>query len=174
MLELVDGTGLEPTVEHVVARSGISERSIFRYFDNLDDLRSAVIARNFERVEPLLAVDDLGRGSLEDRIARFVETRLRVCEALAGASRLARRTAAAQPLVAADVARFRGLLVDQVRAHFAAELAAHPKGARDDLEVVMDVLVSVEAWDQMATAHGRTRAQIRRAWTRSLTALLGG
>ena len=163
MLELVDETGLEPTVEAVVERSGVSERSIFRYFDGLDDLRRAVIGRNFARVEPLLPVD---------RIARFVETRLRVCEAIAGPARVGRRNAPYQPLVAEEIARFRRMLGEQVRAHFAPELRRRTRAETDDLEVVIDVLLSVDAWDQLSSDHGRSRAQIRRVWTRSLLALL--
>lgn len=172
MLELVDETGLDPAVEQVVERSGISERSIFRYFDGLDDLRRAVIRRNFERVEPLLPVERIGEGPLDDRIARFVETRLRVCEAIAGPARVSRRNAPYQPLVAAEIARSRRALGEQVRAHFAPELRARTKAEADDVEVVIDVLLSADAWDQLSTDHGRSRAQIRRAWTRALLAVL--
>lgn len=172
MLGLVDEGELEPTVEQVVARSGVSERSVFRYFDGLDDLRRAVIRQNFERVEPLMAVADLGVGPLDERVARFVESRIAVCEAVAGPARVGRRNAPFQPLVAEEVARFRVLLGRQVRAHFAPELGARTPAAADDLEAVVDVLVSFDAWDLLTTVHGRTRAQVRRAWTRSLLRLL--
>jgi AcrR family transcriptional regulator len=172
MLELLDEGELDPSVEQLVARSGVSARSIFRHFDGLDDLRRSVMARHFERVEPLLAVDDIGRGTLDDRVARFVETRLRACEAMAGPARISRLNAPFQPLVAEEITRFRRHLAAQVRAHFATELARRTRAEADDLEIVIDVLVSFDAWDQLSTAHGRTRAQIRRAWARSLTALL--
>ena len=172
MLELVDEGVLEPSVERVVERSGVSPRSIFRYFDGLDDLRRAVIRRNFERVEPLLAVDDIGDGPLPDRVARFVETRLRVCEAMAGPARVSRLTAPFQPLVAEELARFRVLLADQVRRHFAPELALRSRAEADDLELVVDVLVSFDAWDRLTSVHGRSRAQVRRAWQRSLLAIV--
>ena len=172
MLELIDEHGIDPTVDQLVDRSGISERSIFRYFDNLDDLRRAVIQRNFERVQPLLEVDRLGDGPLDERIARMVETRLRVCEAIAGVARVARRNAAAEPLVAEDVARFRRLLAHQVRAHFAPELSSLPKAHGADVEVLIDVLLSVDSWEQLSSGYGRSRAQVRRAWTRGLHAIL--
>lgn len=173
MLGLIDETGLEPSVEEIADRSGISERSIFRYFDGLDDLRRAAIERNFERVAPLLAVDDVGIGPLDERVARFVDTRLRACEAMGGASRVARRNAPFQPLVSAEVARFRRQLAEQVRAHFAPELQARTRAEADDVEVIVDVLVSVDAWDQLTSDLGRSRTQVRRAWTRALLALLG-
>lgn len=173
MLELIDEGELDPSVGQVVERSRISARSVFRYFDGLDDLRRAVIRRNFERVEPLLVVEGLGEGPLEDRVARFVETRLRACEAMAGPARVGRRNAPFEPLVADEITRFRRLLGEQVRAHFASELRSRGRTEADDVEVMVDVLVSFDSWDQLTTAHGRTRAGIRRGWTRSLLALLG-
>jgi len=172
MLELVDATGAEPTVEQVVERSGVSERSIFRYFEGLDDLRRAVLQRNFERLEPLLVVDDIGHGTLGDRAERFVATRARVCEAMAGVARLGRRNAQSQPVIATEMVRLRRLLEKQVRTHFRPELAARTGAEADDAGVVIDVLFSTAAWDQLTIQHGRSPAQIRRAWTRALLALL--
>ena len=177
MLELVDeGNGVEPSVEQLVARSGLSERSIFRYFDGLDDLRREVIRRNFERVAPLLSADGLADGDLDldDRVARFVDARLQACELMAGAGRISRRNAPVEPLLADELARFRGLLADQVRASFAPELQARTRPDASDLEVVIEVLVSFDGWDLMSSGYGRSRTQIRRAWTRSLRTLLTG
>ena len=175
MLELVDeGNGVEPSVEQLVTRSGLSERSIFRYFDGLDDLRREVIRRNFERVAPLLAADALADGDLDDRVARFVDARLRACELMAGAGRISRRNAPVEPLLADELARFRRLLADQVRASFAPELQARTRADASDLEVVIEVLVSFDGWDLMSSGYGRSRTQIRRAWTRSLRTLLTG
>ena len=175
MLELVDeGQGVEPSVEQLVARSGLSERSIFRYFDGLDDLRREVIRRNFERAAPLLSADGLGDGDLDDRLARFVDARLRMCELMAGAGRVTRRNAPVEPLLADELARFRRLLADQVRASFAPELRGRTGADASDLEVVVEVLVSFDAWDLMSSGYGRSRTQIRRAWTRSLRTLLAG
>ncbi len=173
MLELIDSGMLDPTVEQVVARSGISERSIFRYFDGLNDLRGAVIRRNFERVEPLLVIVDIGQGMLWERIVRFVETRLRICETVAGLGRISRMTAPFEPLVAAERERFRRLLCEQVRVHFAPEFAALSQADAADVEVLVEVIVSFDAWDQLTSAFGRSRLQIRRAWIRGLSALLG-
>jgi AcrR family transcriptional regulator len=174
MLELIDEhQGVEPSVEQVVERSGLSERSIFRYFDGLDDLRLAVITRNFERVERLFAVDHVGEGPLAERVGHFVETRLRLCERMAGVGRVSRRNAASQPVLAAEVARFRELLGRQVRAHFEPEFSASLSRAdATDLEVVIEVLVSFDAWDLMTSGYGRSRTQIRRSWNRALLAVL--
>jgi len=54
---LVDEGRGGPTVEQVTERSGLSQRSTFRYFDGLDDLHRAVVQRKLELAGPLLAFD---------------------------------------------------------------------------------------------------------------------
>jgi hypothetical protein len=105
-------------------------------------------------------------------VARFVETRLRACEAMAGPARVSRLSAPFEPMVAEERERFRRLLAQQVRSHFAAELTGRSRADAADVEAVVDVLVSFDSWDQLTTAHGRSRAQVRRAWSRALTAVL--
>ena len=54
VLELVREGELAPGVEAVAARAGLSARSVFRYFDDLDDLCRAAIARQLALVGPIL------------------------------------------------------------------------------------------------------------------------
>lgn len=163
----------DPSVERLTVKSGLSARSIFRYFDGLDDLRRAVIARNFERVSPLLQVADIGKGSLADRITRFVDTRVKVNETMSGTARTAYLRAPYVPLIAEDIARYRKLLDSTVRQHFAPELKKKSKAEGDDLVSLIDVLVSFDSWDIMTRQHRRSRSQIKRSWAAGLEALFG-
>lgn len=163
----------DPSVERLTARSGLSARSIFRYFDGLDDLRRAVVARNFERVSPLLEVPQIGKGPLADRIARFVDARVKVNETMAGTARTAALRAPYVPLIAEDIARYRKLLDATVRQHFAPELKKKTKAEADDLVSVIDVIASFDSWDIMTRQHHRSRSQIRRSWTTALESILG-
>jgi AcrR family transcriptional regulator len=172
VLGLIDEGHLEPGVDQITDRSGVSPRSIFRYFDGLDDLRADVIRRQFERMAPLAVVSRLGQGPLEERIERLVDARLALFEAIRGPARAARLRAAALPAVADGRQAAQALLDDQVRAHFARELRdARPKEA-DDLAALVGVLLSFDAWEVITAVQGRTRAQVRRAWIRGLGALL--
>lgn len=171
MLTLLDAGRTDPSPADVAARAGVSERSVFRYFDGVDDLRQAVIARHFERVAPLLTIRGVGTGSIESRIRRFVEARLRFWAATSGPARVA-RTRALVPEVAAGAQRVRTLLDAQVREQFAPELAGLRRDRADELVLVVDVVFSFDAWDLMTAVHGRTTAQVRRAWTRTLHQLL--
>lgn len=171
-LSLVEEGDPDPSIEQLTKRSGLSARSIFRYFEGLDDLRRAVIARYFERVEPMLSAPETGQGPLDVRIRRFVDIRIKVNESIAGPARTAQMRAPYAPVIADDIRRYRKILDAQVREHFAPELKARSRAEAEDLAAVIDVLVSFDGWDLMAEEYARSRAQIRRAWTTALEALL--
>jgi len=172
-LTFVDEGELDPSVEELTRRSGLSARSIFRYFEGLDDLRRAVIREHLERIRPMLLIPDLGKGPLDQRIRRFVETRLKVNEAIAGPARTARLRAPYAPFIADDIHQYRKALEAQLREHFAPELKARSRADAEDLVALIDVIVSFDGWDLLVNEHSRSRPQIRRAWTYALTQLLG-
>lgn len=171
-LALVDEGVVDPSIEQLTERSGLSARSIFRYFAGLDDLRRAVIRCHFERLQPLLDSLDAGDGSLETRIKKFVDARLKFNEAVSGPARTARMRSHFAPVIAEDIQQYRQVLDSAVRRHFAPELKARSKAEAEDMIAVIDTLVSFDAWDLLTRDHGRSRAQIRRAWTLALESLL--
>ncbi|HET9075718.1 MAG TPA: hypothetical protein VFN68_02210 [Acidimicrobiales bacterium] len=163
---------MDPSIDQLTKRSGLSARSIFRYFEGLDDLRRAVIQRHFERLEPLLDSAGDADSPLDGRIKRFVDIRIKVNESLAGPARTAQLRAPYAPVIAADIHRYRKILDSHVREHFAPELKARTRAEADDLVALIDVIVSVSGWDLMVNEYDRSRTQVRRAWTHALEALL--
>lgn len=171
-LELVDEGVIDPSVEQLTERSGLSARSIFRYFEGLDDLRRAVIRAHFERVQPVLESAGSGDGSLDTRVKRFVDSRIKFNESIAGAARTAQMRAHVAPVIAEDIQYYRQVLETSIRQNFAPELKTRPRAEAEDLIALIDVLVSFDGWDRMTRDHGRSKAQIRRAWTLALDCLL--
>ncbi len=171
-LALVDEGVMDPSVEQLTERSGLSARSIFRYFEGLDDLRRAVIRSQFERLQPLVDSTDGAEGPLETRVKRFVDARLKFNESIAGPARTAQMRAHVAPVIAEDIHEFRRILDASVRRHFAPELKGRSRAEAEDLIALIDVLVSFDGWDLLTRDHGRSRTQIRRAWTLALESLL--
>ncbi len=172
-LALVDEGELDPSIEQLTKRSGLSARSIFRYFEGLDDLRRAVIQRHMERVEALLNNSaNGGDAPLDVRIRRFVDLRIKVNETIAGPARTAQLRAPYAPVIADDIRRYRKLLDAQVREHFAPELKARSRAEAEDLVSLIDVIVSFDGWDLMVHEYERSRTQVRRSWTYALERLL--
>lgn len=171
-LALVDEGVVDPSVEQLTARSGLSARSIFRYFEGLDDLRRAVIRSHFERVQPILDTANAAEGNLDARIKRFVDMRIRFNESIAGPARTAQARAHVAPFIAEDIQHYRQILDASVRRHFAPELKARARAEAEDLISLINVLVSFDGWDLMTRDHQRSRTQVRRAWTLALESLL--
>lgn len=173
MLSLFGEGVLDPSMDELAARAHVSERSIFRYFESLDDLRQAVIRRNFERSKPLLSIHDAGEGALTERVRHFVDARLRLWATIAGAARVARVRAPLVPEIAADVQRFRVLLDEQIRAQFSPELKHCASPLDQDRVSMVAVVTSFDSWDLLVAAYGQSEDEVRRAWLWALLRLLG-
>lgn len=171
LLALVDRGDLDPTIAQVADEAGISARSVFRYFDDVDDLVRAAIQRQQERLAPLMArrVDpSLDRTA---RLAAFVEHRAELLEAMGNVGRLARLRAPVQPLVAEELARIRSVLREQVRVTFGPELG---DGRAATLRLAAaDVACSFEAFDSLVRDHRLSRADAAAAMALSLRSLFG-
>ena len=66
-----------PTMEQVAQRSGLSLRSLYRYFADPADLLDEAIRRTQEIGNEFSQLDDPGEGPLEQRVADFAAMRLR-------------------------------------------------------------------------------------------------
>src|SRR5688572_3779614 len=122
LLSLFRDGELAPSAEDVAARAGLSPRSLFRYFDDVDDLSRAAIARQLERVAPLLAAAPDSSAALDARIASFIELRLRLFDAMGAVGVVSRLRAPFHSAVAAELARGRAHLRQQIKDVFATEL----------------------------------------------------
>jgi AcrR family transcriptional regulator len=171
MLDLLEDGHLPPAVDDVAKRAGVSTATLFRYFPTLDDLRAETIARFAERRDDLYDLPDIGVGGLDERIARLVRARLSLYEALAPVARWVRTRSHEQPQLAETLGLRRAMLARQIEAHFAPELAARTRPERADLVGTVVALTSFEAWD-LWSAMDTADADIARAWTSALTALL--
>lgn len=162
-IELFTEGVLDPDPEQVAGRCGVSPRSVYRYFDDREALLRAAIERRFESVAPLAHIHEIGNGPLEDRIARFVDARLRLYEAVAPTARVSRRRAETSDIVRAQVELSRQQLRTQVQRHFARELRALPARRRRSLTNAIDTLTQLEGLD-----HSRVHLRCSVADTRSM------
>jgi AcrR family transcriptional regulator len=172
LLGLYRDGNLGPSADEIAARAGISSRSLFRYFDDVDALVRAAIARQQEHLAPLFALDASPDQPLAERIERFVAGRVRLLEGMGEVGRVARSLAARQPLILAELARIRGTLRRQLTGLFAAELDALPPGARRAAVAAADVLTSWESFDLMHNDQGLTRIEAAGAMGAALRRLL--
>lgn len=168
----VDGV-LDPSLDDVAARSGVSLRSIYRYFPDRQRLVEAALQRRMQLADPLFHVPGLGEGSLDSRIATFATHRVDLYDLMAPTARAALAVAANAPVIATVVAHRKDQLTEQARRQFAPELATVPPQRGDDLLAAIDVLCQFESVDTLRHDRGLTRDDARRVLVGALSALLG-
>lgn len=163
---------LAPGTDEIAARAGLSPRSVFRYFDDVDDLCRAAIDYHLARAAPHVAITGLGEGPLGGRVERLVSQRLDLFETVAVGARVARLRAPFQPAVRAELTTSRAFLRRQVRQHFARELAAMAPAESSAVVAAVDALCSFETYDLMRTEQRLSRPKVAAALRVALTRLL--
>lgn len=154
LLDLYREGVMMPSADDIAARAGVSARSLFRYFADVDDLAFAAVARQAEHLMPLLALDLDPEAPLDDRIDAFVAARIRLLEAMGEVGRVARFRARLQPVVAEGLARVREVMREHVVVALEPALAGRPDAERQAVVAAADVLCSWEAHDLMRNDQG--------------------
>lgn len=172
VLDLFAQDALAPTAAQVAERSGVSLRSVYRYFEDTDELVRAAIERNLERVRPLFDLADLGQGPLHDRVDRLVASRLRLYEQVGPLMRATVLHAGEHPVLAERLTTVRRTMGEQVEAMFAPELAALEPGVRRETAASADQLVTFDAFEHLRRVRALSRAATARATATTLTRLL--
>jgi AcrR family transcriptional regulator len=157
-----------PGSAQIAERAGLSPRSLFRYFDDIDDLTQAAIDRQLDAAKPLLDPHVRPGAPLADRIDGFVAARVKLHEATTPGARAARACAHRNPVVALQVRESRAFLRKQAQAAF-PELGDE----RATLLPVVDALLSFETYDLMRTETRLSVAAVTSALDSALSALLG-
>jgi AcrR family transcriptional regulator len=172
LLDLYAEGNLRPGALEVAERSGVSRRSVFRYFDDRDDLDRAAIERQQERVRHLLEIPAIGEGALSGRIARLAEQRVALFEQVQPAARVSRARAPFHKVIAEELEQSRRFLTRQVERQLAPELAGMDEIARGETLAVADALCSFETYDFLR-GRGLDSAKVGAAIGRGLAALFG-
>ena len=172
LIALVDEGNISPSMDAIVDRSGVSERSIFRYFTDLADLSVSAIRAVVERAAPYHLIADIGEGPLAHRIDQVIAARLRSAEVTHSFGTLARRKLMLTPEIQQALTNVIVLIRTQLSTQFAPELQSMPD---DEAAVVIDTLVtlfSYEALDVMWHQLGNDHEAVAQRWRFTMMALL--
>ena len=172
ILALFSEGNFEPTSDQIAERAGLSPRSLFRYFDDLEDLNRVAIARQYERVRQLAVLDLSPDRPLSDRVARLVHSRLHTYDEIGSVGIVARIRAPFRPMVAEQLRQARAMWRSQVQQMFAPELNAMNPVRADGALVSVDVLGSFESVQLMRDDQGLSTERIAAALIDSITRIL--
>ncbi|HLT70508.1 MAG TPA: TetR/AcrR family transcriptional regulator [Acidimicrobiales bacterium] len=168
LLALNDRGVLRPTARDIAAEAGVSLRSLYVHFDDLESLFVAAGQRHTERLltqlPPLVT-----EGPFGERLDRFLDRRVRLHELAGGVRRAAQLQEPFSPAIQEAMANGRKALRAEVAACFAPELAAAAdrgtgdgRDGRRRLLDALDIVTGAAAWDTLRIHRKRDEDEARR------------
>lgn len=172
VVEMITEGDLFPSIEQVARRSGLSIRSIYRYFADPAALQDAAITRHRERSVSLAHLSSIGQGELEHRVDDFVAMRLRLYGGVGATYRATVHGAISHPRLRDELARNRNDLRAQFERQFAPELETRKGVERDAIVAAGDLLTQLDSIDLLRRHRQLSVAETIRSLRTALLALL--
>lgn len=171
LLSLLDDGNFRPTARQVAERAGVSLRSVYVHFDDLEDLFTAAAHSHFERVRDLVEAIPAD-GPLETRLDAFARQRGRILEASAQVRRAAVLQEPFSPALAEVLSLARQLSRAEIETVFASELGRRDGADRKHLLLQLEVVSSASTWEALRLQHDLPPEQAREVVADMLQALL--
>jgi AcrR family transcriptional regulator len=172
LLALLDEGNLRPTAREIADRAGVSLRSVYVHFDDLEDLFTAAAGKQFERMAALYEPVPTD-GPLETRINAVVNQRALMMEAAAPVRRATVLQEPFSPTLAKVMGLVRKGMRDNLEDVFATELDEARGAARERLLAAIDVAAGTATWDTLRSHDGlgvdAARAVVEEMLTKLLT-----
>ena len=168
LLGLIENGETEISAALIASKAGLSERSIFRYFDDVNDLYRSVCDLAFSKEIEYALIDDAGVGSLDTKIENFVNQRVRIYTMNEKIAPAARSFAFKNPIIKNQLVVGRKLLRTQIIKHFSEELSAFDKQQQQVAVAIIDSLTTFEYYDMMRSDQKMSVQAIKSILTESI------
>jgi len=148
LLALLQEGNPRPTAKEIAERAGVSLRSVYVHFDDVEDLfheAAREAQRELSKIVEVLPSD----GPLSTRLDRFVTQRVRVWEQLGPVRRAAALQAPFSDALRELLDRGRSMSRSEIEHVFGAEL-----DGRAEALAAVELASSAEAWDQLRNHQG--------------------
>lgn len=175
LLSLFDRGNYDPSTEVIAATADppVSSRSLFRYFDDVDDLYRAAVDEQQRRVMPIVQRDLQAGADLPTRARALAHQRRDLWTATRPAAIAARSKAPFVQVIADNLDLGRRFLRQQVAQLFAAELAAMQHDHAVRTLAAADVLLAFESWALLTGEQGLTPDAAEETLVDTLLTLMG-
>ncbi|GAB3990691.1 TetR/AcrR family transcriptional regulator [Nocardioides marmoraquaticus] len=172
-LESLTAEGLvDVSPEELSNRSGLSLRSLYRYFPNREELLIAAVRRQRRTWDHLYAVAPTEPRTLEHRIGAHVSRALERREKVSALAHVARFAAAGMPRLRTEMQKQQAELLSGVRAEFSPELSQLDEIRQRQVALAIQVMSQLESIDSLLGEVGLSEAEARVVLRSSITALL--
>jgi AcrR family transcriptional regulator len=172
LLDLYRDGNLRPSTEEIAARSGLSPRSLFRYFDDVDDLARTAMQRQLSKARDLVDIDAEPGDPFDARVRALVHQRLHLFGVVGNSAEVMRLRAPGQPVLAAELQTNRRILRAQIRTLFATEFAAMDEGRARRALAAADILTAFESYQNLTGHRAMGIKEAAAVMTEALTSLL--
>lgn len=167
LVALLENGEPSPTAESIAAKAGVSLRTVFRHFEEMENLHLEIASMVFERIRPMLE-QPLEHTHWPAVLFESVSRRAAVFETIAPYK------------TAMDVHRHRSRLVAE-KHRLVAELSHEfasayiPDHVKADPQLVelLNLLLSIEAWQRLREQQGLSPAEAEAAIKRAVAAVVG-
>ena len=156
LLDLYAQGEIQPPAARIAEIAKVSERSVFRYFDDMEDLSAFAVELQWSRVKDLYE-NLVADGNFSERLAAIVEQRLHLYDKVESAYQVAVLAARKNTVVASALKKRRSILRHQTMKQFAQELDNHPDSA--NARRILDFTLSLENVDYLKSAMGLSSAK---------------
>ncbi len=171
ILGLIREGNENPGAAEIAERAGVSMRSVFRHFDDLETLRGAAIERHSEMMLPLYDLIDPG-GPVPDRVAALVEQRAKLFEEITPVRRVGERIRRRSENISTGLDRGRRALRRQLEDLFAPELGALTPAVRREVLDALEAATSWATWRVLRDDQDLSLRRAKAAMARTATAIL--
>jgi AcrR family transcriptional regulator len=171
MLDLLEEGSVRPGAAEIATRAGVSVRTVFRHFDDLEQLFATATEHQAMRIGPLLVAPSPG-GSRANRVAALVSHRADLYERIGPVRRAALRHEPFHQAVREGLARVRRVLRRHLLAAFGPELEQLDATDRATIIAALETATSFAAWDNLRVEQRLSVPQARLALTTTVVALL--
>lgn len=171
-IALVEEGDLRPTAPRIAERAGVSVRSVFQHFDDLETLFSAVGSRVVERLSKLIRPIDPA-APLARRVEEFVRQRCDVHEAVTPINRAAILQAPNSVTINRQFRDGHSFMTAHLAEVFAAELDASGPQRQDLLDALL-MVCSWSTWNLLVTLESRSTQEATRAVASTVRMVLTG
>jgi len=160
-----------PTAAEIAARAGISTRSVFERFVDLQRLSLATVDHAFAMGEAQAVARNID-GDRQTRVRSHVETRAQTCEHWLPVWRVVIANLGRLDALRERVRFIRLAIVKRMELMYRLELEGLPAQERRDLLIALEALIDFESWGRMRESHGLSFDEACSVWMRMIDRLL--
>lgn len=167
VIELIDEGNPSPTADDIAHRAGVSRRSLYHHFEDLESIAVAVSERHWEQLGASLQRIPT-EGPLDERLPAFVAQRCRLAEAGLPMYRASLLRAHEQPSIAGRLKLGHAVLRAETSSTFEIELHDAPTWKLE----AADAVSSIDAWVRLRVNQRLSPEHAERVMEHGLRAVL--